>query len=72
MIAYGIADGRVVARRRDGVIAVGDVISDGVFEQPSLHAFMAQGPDACGTTTAAVLGSSTDGARARTSSDRLT
>ena len=46
MIAYGVADRRVVARLRDGVVAVGDVIADPVFEQPSLNAFMAQGPAA--------------------------
>jgi fumarylacetoacetase len=46
LIAYGVADGRVVARVPDGFVAVGDVIGDDVFEQPSLNAFMAQGPDA--------------------------
>ncbi|HUR78540.1 MAG TPA: fumarylacetoacetate hydrolase family protein [Acidimicrobiales bacterium] len=55
MIAYGVRDGRVVARRRDGVIAVGDVVSDAVFEQPSLNAFMAQGPDAWRETRNALL-----------------
>lgn len=55
MIAYGIADGRVVARRRDGVVIVGDVIRDDVFERDSLNAFMAQGRDAWGETRAAVL-----------------
>ncbi len=56
MIAYGIADGRVVARLRgDVVIAVGDVIGDPVFDQPSLNAFMAQGPDAWAETRETLL-----------------
>jgi fumarylacetoacetase len=55
LIAYGIADGRVVARVRDGVVAVGDVITDPIFEQPSLNAFMAQGPDAWRETRDALL-----------------
>ena len=51
-LAYGIADGRVVARLRDGIVFVGDVIADPVFEQPSLNAFMAQGPTAWSETRA--------------------
>ncbi len=51
---YGISGGRVVARAHDRVVAVGDVIGDAVFEQDSLNAFMAQGPDAWRETNAAV------------------
>ena len=51
-LAYGIADGRVVARLRDGIVFVGDLIADPVFEQPSLNAFMAQGREAWAETRA--------------------
>ena len=51
---YGVSEGRVVARTDRGVIAVGDVIKDGVFERDSLNAFMAQGPAAWHETNAAV------------------
>src|SRR5205085_8584318 len=56
MIAYGVAGGRVVARvRGGGVVAVGDVIRDDMFEQSSLNAFMAEGPAAWRETRDAVL-----------------
>ena len=45
-LPYGVADGRVVTRLADGVVPVGDVIADDVFEQPSLNRFMAEGPEA--------------------------
>ncbi len=53
-MSYGVSEGRVVARTDAGVVAVGDVISDAVFEQPSLNAFMAQGPAAWRETAAAL------------------
>jgi fumarylacetoacetase len=45
-LPFGVADGRVVTRLGDAVLAVGDVVPDPVFESASLNAFMAQGPDA--------------------------
>ncbi len=45
-MSYGVSEGRVVVRTGAGAGAVGDVIKDAVFEQPSLNAFMAQGPGA--------------------------
>ncbi len=53
-MTYGISDGRVVARTARGVVAVGDVIKDAMFERDSLNAFMAQGPDAWRETNRAV------------------
>jgi fumarylacetoacetase len=53
-LTYGISEGRVVARTDRGVIAVGDVIRDDVFEHGSLNAFMTQGLDAWRETNHAV------------------
>jgi fumarylacetoacetase len=52
--SFGIADGRVVTRVGDRVLAVGDVVPDAIFEQPALNAFMAQGPNAWRETRAAL------------------
>jgi fumarylacetoacetase len=55
-VRYGVADGRVVADTGRGIVFVGDVIADSVFEQPSLNAFMVQGPAAWREVRTTVLG----------------